>query len=1536
MRGKRTRTESGETFYKLNDGFNVFDNISNTPKYWQIAKYEMIAKLNNLGPFAFFFTLSCADLRWDENFTALLRGKGLKIVYEINGAEEITWVVKANGEYKLLRKYLEEDEEESFHELVRRNIMTATRNYKNRFDAFIKNIVMDKSNPMSITHWSTKLEFQGRGAPHNHGVLWADLRKIEFMVECANNEDETDRKDKIFRYHLKHLDQFFDETEDKDLQKYVMEGLQLFYNDNTLLKEEHINAIQSFARTKLSMDDCEISEVLKRFVFFGLRQAFKKFESKESLLGFEERAVINFANKFTTVSLNPATVGEKVSEIAKTVNIHKHTRACRKYGTSCRFGFSKLPSWKTLIARPLLLPPAELKEKIENYEKVLRIVKELIDDEDVINKILLNPIYDREKESSDKNLYERNRELRIKELLVLAGLKTEADWDLYLEALQYSANGFTLVMARDLDEINVNSYNPEWVLAWNGNLDIQICLDYFAVITYVTDYFTKDDLGTMNILREAIRNCASESLKEKMKLMMDIYLTHRQMGESEAIYKIFPDFRFKDSNITCIFLPTSKRSDRSKFLIRVDEKPEYKDFPTIMIEGKEGEYIEKYDIVSKYERRRSMKTMCLSQFAKMYTPSWKVKPDTEARSSDSEEETFKDQNISRGKNKFDFVMVGTSQYSQPLDKSIELANPNPGEAPFMRKRSSPAVLRFHKYREDTNAEEYWFSECLLYLPFQEEEEISDLLKNTKDFDELRQKIHAVKCQVMEFIESAEEARLMVDEATHNDTVGETLNSEIEQDINDCQLIGNELHEDYIHINPDNIQVQEANTPKVESSFRPIALDDKEILLSKSRKLDYYQKKVVSIGIRLARNIRKNEKSKTIKTMQIKLMVNGGAGCGKSTVINILKQWVHLILQKPGDNPEHPYVIVAAPTGTAAANVKGQTMHSAFAFPFGNEHFSLSDKKRDITRTELKNLKLIIIDEISMVKADQLYQLDLRLREITQKPLQLFGGVSIICFGDLLQLQPCRARYIFDEPKCEAYRIAYDCETHWKSFDVVTLEENHRQDEDQEYANILNRIRIGSVTEEDIKVLETRVRPEGHPDLNGAMYLTCTNASVSKLNKKRLNEIDGELFSIEAVNLHPTSKNFKPSVDKKGAVMGTPFMQTLELKIGSRVMLTYNIDVADCLTNGARGLLVGLEKNDDGIVYRLYVEFDEECQGAQQRKRKQSRKYPRSTVIERVMFSYMLSKKSKRGSNTAKVYQFPIIVCFAATAHKFQGQTIIKPNKAAMDLRTVFQAAMVYVMLSRIQHISQLFIIGSLPSEKIYACKQALDELERLDRISQNKNPSEWEKDDEMKLRVSFLNCHSLLDKIMDIKEDSFLQKSDLICLSETWLKSDDIHDHMRMSGYNLVLNSLTYGKGLATYVKSNIRHEINIKYQFMQLSKFSTEKIDIISVYRSQDGHETQLINCLLSLMKPGKSTVIGGDFNICQAKNKQNSIAKWLNAFGFQQLVTEATHIEGGHIDHIYVSNDISTKLEIYSPYYTSLDHDALCLSVSLEKGKI
>ena len=104
MRGRKNINNFGDVSYKLEDGFNVFDNTSNTPKYWQTAKYEMMAKLNNLGPFAFFFTLSSADLRWSENFTAILREKNVKILYEINGLEETTWVQFKNRKGKMKKK----------------------------------------------------------------------------------------------------------------------------------------------------------------------------------------------------------------------------------------------------------------------------------------------------------------------------------------------------------------------------------------------------------------------------------------------------------------------------------------------------------------------------------------------------------------------------------------------------------------------------------------------------------------------------------------------------------------------------------------------------------------------------------------------------------------------------------------------------------------------------------------------------------------------------------------------------------------------------------------------------------------------------------------------------------------------------------------------------------------------------------------------------------------------------------------------------------------------------------------------------------------------------------------------------------------------------------------------------------------------------------------------------------------------------------------------------------------------------------------
>ena len=134
---------------------------------------------------------------------------------------------------------------------------------------------------------------------------------------------------------------------------------------------------------------------------------------------------------------------------------------------------------------------------------------------------------------------------------------------------------------------------------------------------------------------------------------------------------------------------------------------------------------------------------------------------------------------------------------------------------------------------------------------------------------------------------------------------------------------------------------------------------------------------------------------------------------------------------------------------------------------------------------MKNLKVLIVDEVSMVKADMLYQLDLRLQELKEKVGTPFGGVGIIAFGDIMQLRPCLARYIFKDPINTEFEVAHMLNPLWKMFKSVLLEKNHRQGRDKEYADLLNRVRIGKDTDKDIELLMSRVRPADHKEVKEA-------------------------------------------------------------------------------------------------------------------------------------------------------------------------------------------------------------------------------------------------------------------------------------------------------------------------------------------------------------------------------------------------------------------------------------------------------------------
>ena len=185
------------------------------------------------------------------------------------------------------------------------------------------------------------------------------------------------------------------------------------------------------------------------------------------------------------------------------------------------------------------------------------------------------------------------------------------------------------------------------------------------------------------------------------------------------------------------------------------------------------------------------------------------------------------------------------------------------------------------------------------------------------------------------------------------------------------------------------------------------------------------------------------------------------------------------------------------------------------------------------REQLKNLKILIIDEFSMLKADILYRIHLRLREVTQIN-EDFGGVTIFLFGD-----PLRGSYVFDEPNCLDYKLAYGdgSDSLWRRFDVIKLEENHRQGQDKVYADMLNRIRLNKQTEEDRKKLKTRERSKDHPDLKNALFISAKVKPVKTFNDKALNEVTGKLYVSKATHIQAMVKSYKPRVDQTTGRIG---------------------------------------------------------------------------------------------------------------------------------------------------------------------------------------------------------------------------------------------------------------------------------------------------------------------------------------------------------------------------------------------------------------
>ena len=398
---------------------------------------------------------------------------------------------------------------------------------------------------------------------------------------------------------------------------------------------------------------------------------------------------------------------------------------------------------------------------------------------------------------------------------------------------------------------------------------------------------------------------------------------------------------------------------------------------------------------------------------------------------------------------------------------------------------------------------------------------------------------------------------------------------------------------------------------------------------------------------------------------VNVFLTGKAGTGKTTFLRRLKE----------RSPKR--MVVVAPTGVAAINAGGVTIHSFFQFPLApyipggsfngkDEKYRFSKEKKNIIRT----LDLLVIDEISMVRADLLDQIDavLRLHKDRHRP---FGGVQLLMIGDLSQLAPVVKESEWGLLR-EYYHTPYFFGSHaLQQTQHVTIELTHvYRQTDHTFINILNEVRDNRLTAESLARLNSRVVESGKmKDENGTIRLTTHNATANRYNEERMDALKGMRFSFRA----EVSGNFPES--------SYPAEEKLVLKKGCQVMFLKNDAQGSRYYNGKLGIVSAIDAE------RICVRgIDDDAE----------------IVVEPDVWTnarYVIDKETKeiREEIEGEFRQYPLRLAWAITVHKSQGLTF---DHAVLDVNAAFAAGQVYVALSRCRSLEGLVLTAPLLASSV--------------------------------------------------------------------------------------------------------------------------------------------------------------------------------------------------------------------------------------------
>ncbi len=412
-------------------------------------------------------------------------------------------------------------------------------------------------------------------------------------------------------------------------------------------------------------------------------------------------------------------------------------------------------------------------------------------------------------------------------------------------------------------------------------------------------------------------------------------------------------------------------------------------------------------------------------------------------------------------------------------------------------------------------------------------------------------------------------------------------------------------------------------------------------------------------------------SKLINQTNRNIFLTGKAGTGKTT---FLKNIV---------STTHKKCIIAAPTGIAAINAGGITLHSLFQLPFGcyvpenisHLHLNAGTKVNDPNnlkkelqintskRNLLREMELLIIDEVSMLRADLLDAIDVVLKTVRRNHQRPFGGIQVLFIGDLLQLPPVvrddewrilskyyNSVYFFDARVLREQKPVY-----------VELEKIYRQD-DATFIALLNNLRTNKTTKTDIDLLNSYYKP-GFKPLPDENYITLTthNAKADKINKVYLEELKTQSYF------------YKARIDGEFNENTYPVEYNLELKVGAQIMFVKNdISGAQRFFNGKIGIIKSLSEKE------VLIEFSDST---------------KPISVELYAWNnirYVLNEGTNQIEEKiiGTFSQFPIKLAWAITVHKSQGLTF---DKAIVDIGEVFAPGQAYVALSRLRSLNGLVL-----------------------------------------------------------------------------------------------------------------------------------------------------------------------------------------------------------------------------------------------------